>query len=60
LAATAFGALSVTGGGRGRHQRGIPVSVSGVGSTGTVNIDGPGSSWTNNYLYVGRWGVGQL
>jgi T5SS/PEP-CTERM-associated repeat protein len=58
--------VGLTGNGTLTIRDGITVSSSdgyvgyGLGSTGTVSVDGTGSTWTNSYLYVGLDGSGML
>jgi fibronectin-binding autotransporter adhesin len=54
------GELKIAGGGAVRSNNGGYIGASG-GSSGTVTVDGAGSTWTNNQvLYVGSSGTGTL
>jgi fibronectin-binding autotransporter adhesin len=53
------GSLTITNGGAVTDSYGYVGSSS--GATGTVTVDGEGSTWTNRYdLYVGSSGIGTL
>ena len=59
MAASGSGALNITGGGRVESSFGILGRE--LFSTGTVNVDGPGSEWINSSsLVVGDLGLGTL
>jgi T5SS/PEP-CTERM-associated repeat protein/autotransporter-associated beta strand protein len=54
------GTLSITNGGTVTNNYWSYVGNN-SGSVGTVTVDGPGSSWTDNYnIYVGNTGTGTL